>query len=98
MTVFRKTGCCARYLRTVAGHAERSGLLLGLRSWYDDGWLGRFFGEITPKGELHVISKAIVREEALKAVNLRQSIWQGRQEVELHDKVIGHYLNIKHYQ
>ncbi|MHA6551573.1 IS1 family transposase [Escherichia coli] len=22
----------------------------------------------------------------------------GRQSVELHDKVIGHYLNIKHYQ
>jgi insertion element IS1 protein InsB len=56
------------------------------------------------KGKLHVISKRYAAFE-LHNLNLRQHLARlGRKSlsfsksVELHDKVIGHYLNIKHYQ
>ncbi|PBO91573.1 IS1 family transposase, partial [Shigella sonnei] len=61
------------------------------------------------KGKLHVISKRytqrIERHNLNLNLNLRQHLARlGRKSlsfsksVELHDKVIGHYLNIKHYQ
>ncbi|MDU2719834.1 MAG: IS1 family transposase, partial [Klebsiella michiganensis] len=54
------------------------------------------------KGKLHVISKRYTQRIERHNLNLRQRL--GRKSlslsksVELHDKVIGHYLNIKHYQ
>ncbi|MBB6768985.1 IS1 family transposase, partial [Escherichia coli] len=59
--------------------------------------------------KLHVISKRytqrIERHNLNLNLNLRQHLARlGRKSlsfsksVELHDKVIGHYLNIKHYQ
>jgi insertion element IS1 protein InsB len=63
--------------------------------WMTDGWP---MYESRLKGKLHVISKR-------HNLNLRQHLARlGRKSlsfsksVELHDKVIGHYLNIKHYQ
>ncbi|WP_216078546.1 IS1 family transposase, partial [Shigella sonnei] len=60
------------------------------------------------KGKLHVISKRYTQRIERHNLNLRQHLArlarQGRKplafskSVELHDKVIGHYLNIKHYQ
>ncbi len=57
------------------------------------------------KGELHVISKRYTQRIERHNLNLRQHLARlGRKSlsfsksVELHDKVIGHYLNIKHYQ
>ncbi|HHJ3115202.1 TPA: IS1 family transposase, partial [Escherichia coli] len=63
------------------------------------------------KGKLHVISKRYtqrIERHNLNLnlnLNLRQHLARlGRKSlsfsksVELHDKVIGHYLNIKHYQ
>ncbi|WP_213091324.1 IS1 family transposase, partial [Escherichia coli] len=52
--------------------------------------------------KLHVISKRYTQRIERHNLNLRQRL--GRKSlsfsksVELHDKVIGHYLNIKHYQ
>ncbi|HDT0052808.1 TPA: IS1 family transposase, partial [Escherichia coli] len=66
--------------------------------WMTDGWP---LYESRLKGKLHVISKRYTQ----RIVNLRQHLARlGRKSlsfsksVELHDKVIGHYLNIKHYQ
>jgi len=63
--------------------------------WMTDGWP---LYESRLKGKLHVISKE------RHNLNLRQHLARlGRKSlsfsksVELHDKVIGHYLNIKHY-
>ena len=60
---------------------------------------------ITLKGKLHVISKRYTQRIERHNLNLRQHLARlGRKSlsfsksVELHDKVIGHYLNIKHYQ
>ncbi|EHP7040469.1 hypothetical protein KP057_001058, partial [Escherichia coli] len=57
------------------------------------------------KGKLHVISKRYTQRIERHNLNLRQHLARlGRKSlsfsksVELHDKVIGHYLNIKHYQ
>jgi insertion element IS1 protein InsB len=57
------------------------------------------------KGKLHVISKRYTQRGERHNLNLRQHLARlGRKSlsfsksVELHDKVIGHYLNIKHYQ
>ncbi|MBY7407916.1 IS1 family transposase, partial [Escherichia coli] len=60
------------------------------------------------KGKLHVISKRYTQRIERHNLNLRQHLARlgrlGRRSlsfsksVELHDKVIGHYLNIKHYQ
>ncbi|KUV20030.1 transposase [Escherichia coli] len=54
---------------------------------------------------LHVISKRYTQRIERHNLNLRQHLARlGRKSlsfsksVELHDKVIGHYLNIKHYQ
>ncbi|AYR36355.1 hypothetical protein SM201186_07303 (plasmid) [Salmonella enterica subsp. enterica serovar Typhi] len=70
-------------------------------------WL--FYGwplyESRLKGKLHVISKRYTQRIERHNLNLRQHLARlGRKSlsfsksVELHDKVIGHYLNIKHYQ
>ncbi|EIQ15645.1 putative transposase [Shigella flexneri K-315] len=55
--------------------------------------------------KLHVISKRYTQRIERHNLNLRQHLARlGRKSqsfsksVELHDKVIGHYLNIKHYQ
>ena len=71
----------------------------------DDGWP---LYESRLKGKLHVISKRYTQRIERHNLNLRQHLARlgrlGRQSpsfsksVELHDKVIGHYLNIKHYQ
>ncbi|WP_334361691.1 IS1 family transposase, partial [Escherichia coli] len=57
------------------------------------------------KGKLHVISKRYTQRMERHKLNLRQHLARlGRKSlsfsksVELHVKVIGHYLNIKHYQ
>ncbi|QAV68696.1 hypothetical protein ETE54_00085 [Escherichia coli] len=57
------------------------------------------------KGKLHVISKRYTQRIERHNLNLRQHLARlGRKSlsfsksVEQHDKVIGHYLNIKHYQ
>ncbi|OCD44496.1 transposase [Shigella sonnei] len=57
------------------------------------------------KGKLHVISKRYTQRIERHNLNLRQHLARlGRKSlsfsksVELHDKVIGHYLSIKHYQ
>ncbi|OCD35565.1 transposase [Shigella sonnei] len=57
------------------------------------------------EGKMHVISKRYTPRTAVQNLNLRQHLARlGRKSlsfsksVELHDKVIGHYLNIKHYQ
>ncbi|WP_407298218.1 IS1 family transposase [Klebsiella quasipneumoniae] len=73
-----------------------------LRSWYDDGWLWPLY-ESRLKGKLHVISKRYTQRIEWHNLNLRQHLARlddlsFSKSVELHDKVIGHYLNIKHYQ
>ncbi len=64
----------------------------------DDGWAEC---ESRLKG-LARISKRYISEVERHNLNLRQHLARlGRKSslgVELHDKVIGHYLNIKHYQ
>nr|WP_228720611.1 IS1 family transposase [Klebsiella pneumoniae] len=67
--------------------------------------LGRLMYESRLKGKLHVISKRYTQRIERHNLNLRQHLARlGRKSlsfsksVELHDKVIGHYLNIKHYQ
>ncbi|WP_249542852.1 IS1 family transposase, partial [Escherichia coli] len=70
--------------------------------WMTDGWP---LYESRLKGKLHVISKRYTQRIERHNLNLRQNLARlGRKSlsfsksVELHDKVIGHYLNIKHYQ
>ncbi|HHT1600982.1 TPA: IS1 family transposase, partial [Klebsiella pneumoniae] len=103
-----------RLRKTVVAHVfgERNmatlGRLLGLLSpfdvviWKTDGWP---LYESRLKGKLHVISKRYTQRIERHNLNLRQHLARlGRKSlsfsksVELHDKVIGHYLNIKHYQ
>ena len=103
-----------RIRRTVVAHVfgERTlatlERLLGLLSafevvvWMTDGWP---LYESRLKGKLHVISKRYTQRIERHNLNLRQHLARlGRKSlsfsksVELHDKVIGHYLNIKHYQ
>ena len=69
--------------------------------WMTDGWP---LYESRLKGKLHVISKRYTQRIERHNLNLRQHLARlGRKSlsfsksVELHDKVIGHYLNIKHY-
>ncbi|WP_075050171.1 IS1 family transposase, partial [Shigella sonnei] len=84
------------------------GGLMGLLSpfyvviWMTDGWP---LYESRLKGKLHVISKRYTQRIERHNLNLRQHLARlGRKSlsfsksVELHDKVIGYYLNIKHYQ
>ncbi len=66
--------------------------------WMTDGWP---LYESRLKGKLHVISKRYTQRIERHNLNLRQhSARLGRKSlsfsksVELHDKVIGHYLNI----
>ena len=103
-----------RIRRTVVAHVfgERTlatlARLLSLLSafevvvWMTDGWP---LYESRLKGKLHVISKRYTQRIERHNLNLRQHLARlGRKSlsfsksVELHDKVIGHYLNIKHYQ
>ncbi|MDK1915618.1 IS1 family transposase, partial [Klebsiella sp. K4-130] len=70
--------------------------------WMTDGWP---LYESRLKRKLHVISKRYTQRIERHNLNLRQHLARlGRKSlsfsksVELHDKVIGHYLNIKHYQ
>ncbi|MCH6936686.1 transposase [Escherichia coli] len=70
--------------------------------WKADGWS---LYESCLKGKLHVISKRYTQRIERHNLNLRQHLARlGRKSlsfsksVELHDKIIGHYLNIKHYQ
>ncbi len=67
-----------------------------------DGWP---LYESRLKGELHVISKRYTQRIERHNQNLRQHLARlgGKslsfsKSVALHDKVIGHYLNIKHYK
>ncbi|HGE5249729.1 TPA: IS1-like element IS1A family transposase [Escherichia coli] len=103
-----------RLRKTVVAHVfgERTmatlGRLMSLLSpfdvviWMTDGWP---LYESRLKGKLHVISKRYTQRIERHNLNLRQHLaCLGRKSlsfsksVELHDKVIGHYLNIKHYQ
>ncbi|TBM06875.1 IS1 family transposase [Hafnia paralvei] len=103
-----------RLRKTVVAHVfgERTmatlGRLMSLLSpfdvviWMTDGWP---LYEPRLKGKLHVISKRYTQRIERHNLNLRQHLARlGRKSlslsksVELHDKVIGHYLNIKHYQ
>ncbi|WP_235837702.1 IS1-like element IS1A family transposase, partial [Escherichia coli] len=102
-----------RLRKTVVAHVfgERTmatlGRLMSLLSpfdvviWMTDGWP---LYESRLKGKLHVISKRYTQRIERHNLNLRQHLARlGRKSlsfsksVELHDKVIGHYLNIKHY-
>ncbi|MFV7847560.1 IS1 family transposase [Klebsiella pneumoniae] len=73
-------------------------------TWDMDGTNGWPLYESRLKGKLHVISKRYTQR--IQRHNLpRQHLALAGMEVavvlksvELHDKVIGHYLNIKHYQ
>ncbi|OKV14286.1 transposase [Escherichia coli] len=89
-------------------HMATLGRLMSLLSpfdvviWMTDGWP---LYESRLKGKLHVISKRYTQRIERHNLNLRQHLARlGRKSlsfsksVELHDKVIGHYLNIKHYQ
>jgi insertion element IS1 protein InsB len=105
----RMTGSGGRLLRTysVSTMATLERLLVLLSAfevvvWMTDGWP---LYESRLKGELHVISKRYTQRIERHNLNLRQHLARlGRKSlsfsksVELHDKVIGHYLNIKHYQ
>ncbi|MDK1848819.1 MULTISPECIES: IS1 family transposase [Klebsiella] len=95
-----------RIRRTVGAHVF--GELLSLLSafevvvWMTDGWP---LYESRLKEKLHVISKHYTQRIERHNLNLRQHLARlGRKSlsfsksVELHDKVIEHYLNIKHYQ
>ncbi|WP_101430422.1 IS1 family transposase [Escherichia coli] len=101
----RKTVCAHVFGERTLATLER---LLSLLSpfdvviWMTDGWP---LYESRLKGKLHVISKRYTQRIERHNLNLRQHLARlGRKSlslsksVDLHDKVIGHYLNIKHYQ
>ncbi len=94
--------------KTMEAEILKVGRLMSLLSpfdvviWMTDGWP---LYESRLKGKLHVISKRYTQRIERHNLNLRQHLARlGRKSlsfsksVELHDKVIGHYLNIKHYQ
>ncbi len=94
--------------KTMEAEILKEGRLMSLLSpfdvviWMTDGWP---LYESRLKGKLHVISKRYTQRIERHNLNLRQHLARlGRKSlsfsksVELHDKVIGHYLNIKHYQ
>ena len=100
----RMTGYGGRLWRTLSTLERLLGLLSAFEVvvWMTDGWP---LYESRLKGELHVISKRYTQRIERHNLNLRQHLARlGRKSlsfsksVELHDKVIGHYLNIKHYQ
>ncbi|MBH0770198.1 IS1 family transposase [Salmonella enterica] len=87
-------------LNTIFRHLKNSPFDVVI--WMTDGWP---LYESRLKGKLHVISKRYTQRIERHNLNLRQHLARlGRKSlsfsksVELHDKVIGHYLNIKHYQ
>lgn len=70
--------------------------------WMTDGWP---LYEARLKGKFHVISKRYTQRIEWHKLNLRQQVTRlGRKplsfstSVELHDKVIGYYLMMNHYQ
>ncbi|MBM0974260.1 IS1 family transposase, partial [Escherichia coli] len=70
--------------------------------WMPNGW-PRYESRL--KGKLHVISKRYTQRIERHTLNLRQRLARlGRKTLsfskspQLQDKLIGHYLNIKHYQ
>lgn len=70
--------------------------------WMTDAWP---LYESRLKRKLHVMSKRYTQRIERHNLNLRQHLARLNRKslsfsksVELHDKVIGHYLNIKHYQ
>lgn len=70
--------------------------------WMTDGWP---LYECRLKEELYVISKRYSQRIERHNLNLRQHLARLARKslsfsklVELHDKVIGHYLNMRHYQ
>ncbi len=90
--------------RTIATQERLLSLLsaFDVVAWMTDAWPPY---ESCLKGKLHVISKRYTQCIERHNLSLRQH--QARlsrkslsfsKSVELHDKVIGHYLNIKHYQ
>ncbi|WP_430929672.1 IS1 family transposase [Klebsiella pneumoniae] len=90
--------------RTLATLERLPGLLSAFEVvvWMTDCWP---LYESRLKGKLHVISKRYTQRIERHNLNLRQHLARlGRKSlsfsksVALHDKVIGHYLNIKHYQ
>ncbi|EFH7639372.1 hypothetical protein GJ327_15255 [Escherichia coli] len=92
------------YERTMATLGRLMSLLspFDVVIWMTDGWP---LYESRLKGKLHVISKRYTQRIERHNLNLRQHLARlGRKSLsfsksmELHDKVIGHYLNIKHYQ
>ncbi|MCZ5421012.1 IS1 family transposase [Escherichia coli] len=102
----RMTVSGRRLLRTYSVNAPMAtlGRLMSLLSpfdvviWMTDGWP---LHESRLKGKLHVISKRYTQRIERHNLNLRQHLARlGRKSlsfsksVELHDKVIGHYLNI----
>ncbi|STT96913.1 insertion element protein [Klebsiella pneumoniae] len=103
------TGCAGRWWHTFGERTlatlERLLELLSVFDvviWMTDGWP---LYESRLKGKLHVNSKRYTQRIERHNLNLRQHLARlGRKSlsfsksVELHDKVIGHYLNIKHYQ
>uniref|UniRef100_UPI000A7D1EFE IS1 family transposase n=4 Tax=Enterobacteriaceae TaxID=543 RepID=UPI000A7D1EFE len=104
----RYTQRIERHNLNLRQHLARLGRLMSLLSpfdvviWMTDGWP---LYESRLKGKLHVISKRYTQRIERHNLNLRQHLARlGRKSlsfsksVELHDKVIGHYLNIKHYQ
>ncbi|MBL3976328.1 hypothetical protein FQP74_20835 [Escherichia coli] len=97
-------GCHVFGERTIATLERLMSLLspFDVVIWMTDGWP---LYESRLKGKLHVISKRYTQRIERHNLNLRQHLARlGRKSlsfsksVELHDKVIGHYLNIKHYQ
>ena len=95
-------GACLE--RTMATLERLLGLLSAFEVvvWMTDGWP---LYESRLKENLHVISKRYTQRIERHNLNLRQHLARlGRKSlsfsksVELHDNVIGHYLNIKHYQ
>ncbi len=67
-----------------------------------DGWQGY---EKELAGKLHVISKRYTQRIERHNLNLRQHLarltrktFSFSKSIEMHDKVIGYYLNIRHYQ
>ncbi|HHN8241014.1 TPA: IS1 family transposase [Klebsiella quasipneumoniae] len=90
--------------RTLATLERLPGLLSAFEVvvWMTDGWP---LYEPRLKGELHVISKRYTQRIERHNLNpwphlarLGRKSLSFSKSVELHDKVIGHYLNIKHYQ
>nr|EEQ7725556.1 hypothetical protein [Escherichia coli] len=103
-TLSRKPGAVHFGERTLATLERLLSLLSAFEVvvWMTDGWP---LYESRLKGKLHVISKRYTQRIERHNLNLRQHLARlGRKSlsfsksVELHDKVIGHYLNIKHYQ